>query len=91
MSENFEEDIYYNEVLMENIEFLEKELDRFEKSVKNIWLIKVLPYINNPNRKILNNLTENDYNKFLLFMTQNSPVHKKIEEKLKMLNKYKHY
>ena len=79
----------YTENLIENIDNIHQELERFETNVKKLWYGTLVPYINHPDNKILQGLTDNDYHRFLTFMVNNSPVHKKLIDGLNFLNKCK--
>lgn len=85
---NHDSDDYEN-TIEGNIELIQNELDKFEHNTRILWEIIILPYITNPCREILDGLTEYDYDKFLKFMTENSPAHKKLLNGLKWLNQCK--
>lgn len=51
-----------------------EQLDELEKYIDMLWVNVILPYIKDPNRKILLNLTENDKHKFYKFMLENTNV-----------------
>lgn len=69
----------------------ETELDRVEKHldgsnniedhIYNLWTSVVEPYLENPNRDILTDLTSEDYPKFYKFMINNSSAYQKLYDR----------
>lgn len=60
-------DFEYNE-----LEEIEYKINKIEKEIKELWDNVMVPYLNNYNRQILINLTENDYIKFYEFIIKNN-------------------
>lgn len=73
----------------EVIILLQETLDKMENDIKLLWIDVLLPEISaTGNKKILHNITENDYNKFYTYMINNSPAYNVAFRKLQsLLNK----
>jgi hypothetical protein len=62
----------------------ELELEKFDDHVIKLWELVIVPYLESPNKLILEKLQTNDFNKFRKFMYE-SNAYKNLRNKLEYL------
>lgn len=54
---------------LSEVEYLEKEITKVEKQIRELWVNVIVPYMGDENKQILNNMT---YNKFFDYILSNN-------------------